>query len=115
MAQGQFQLSEVNPNDSTGGGGCICDVEKQIDCKPPYVVCYGNEMGNPVSPHVVACAACISEMASLVESGEQAVVGNRGDDQTVNPQQLLDPYGERAVKAERKATRKRNEDAKPAI
>lgn len=87
MAHQQFLLSETNPNDSTGGGGCICDEEKQRDCKPPYVVCYQNGMESPISPHVVACASCIEKMYELVvdPDAEQAVVGNRGDSESVNP------------------------------
>lgn len=81
MAHQQFMLSEVNPNDSTGGGGCICDENAQTDCKAPFVVCYQNTMDSAVSPHVVACASCINEMHRLVSdsSSERAVVGNRGD------------------------------------
>lgn len=94
MAQGQFQLSDTNPNDSTGGGGCICDEVRQTDCRPPFVVLYGNTMDSPVSPHVVVCARCIGELSVLVQHGESAALGNPLDAQTVRPENLTQPFPE---------------------
>ena len=77
MAFQQYIVSDVNPNDTHGGGGCVCDPAKQVDCKPPYVVVYGNEMESAVSPHVVICAACAKAFAAAVD-GEVLSAGERG-------------------------------------
>ena len=74
MAHGQFSVTSVNPNDTHGGGGCVCDPRKQVDCKPPYIVCYANDMEDPRSPHVVICAACVN-MMKLKLAGEALVSG----------------------------------------
>jgi hypothetical protein len=68
MSHKLFYVSSINPNDTTGGGGCICSPERQPDCKPPYVVFPGNDMENIASPHVVACQACL-------EAGAAACLG----------------------------------------
>lgn len=77
MSHKQFIVSDVNPNDTLGGGGCICDPRKQIDCKPPYVVFYGNDMLVDNSPHVVACKSCIDDCAEKLK-GEVLSAGERG-------------------------------------
>lgn len=79
MAHGQFAVSDTNPNDVTGGGGCICDELQQADCKPPYIICYSNEMASNISPHVVACATCVEEMfdalgGEILGAGENSPV-----------------------------------------
>jgi len=77
MSYGQFIVSAVNPNDTTGGGGCACDPRKQDDCKPPYIVCYGNDMFDHRSPHVVICQSCVFRMKEML-GGEQLEAGERG-------------------------------------
>lgn len=62
MSHKLFVVSSQNPNDTTGGGGCICSPERQPDCKPPYCVFPGNDMENIASPHVVVGAACVEGM-----------------------------------------------------
>lgn len=114
MAQGQFQLSDTNPNDSTGGGGCICDEVRQTDCRPPFVVLYGNTMDSPVSPHVVVCARCIGELSKLVQHGESAALGNPLDAQTVRPENLTQPFPElRDPNGVKERQAKRMKDEKP--
>ncbi len=61
-----FHVTDENPNDTTGGGGCVCSATKQPDCKPPYVVLPGNDMENISSPHVVVCRACAVAMTQLL-------------------------------------------------
>lgn len=76
MAHGQFIVSDVNPNDNMGGGGCVCDPRKQIDCKPPFVVCFANDMEDARSPHVVICKACACRMVELLD-GDPLSAGER--------------------------------------
>lgn len=77
MAHGQFSVTSVNPNDTHGGGGCVCDPRKQVDCHPPFIVCYANDMEDPRSPHVVICHNCIDRMHMMVHDGEALVSGER--------------------------------------
>src|ERR1700761_6522298 len=79
MAHGQFEVSSTNPNDVTGGGGCICDELAQVDCKPPYAIFYANEMASNMSPHVVVCQACVENMldafgGEILAAGEYSPV-----------------------------------------
>jgi hypothetical protein len=67
MTHKMLHVSDVNPNDTTGGGGCICSPIKQPECKPPYVIFYGNDMENVASPHVVACYECLRYAAERAE------------------------------------------------
>lgn len=59
MSATRFHVTDVNPNDTVGGGGCLCSESKVSDCKPPFVVFYVQEMESNASPHAVACQACI--------------------------------------------------------
>jgi hypothetical protein len=59
MSHKLFYVTQINPNDTTGGGGCVCSPQAQPDCKPPYVVFPGNDMENIASPHVVVCESCL--------------------------------------------------------
>jgi len=77
MAHGQFIVSDVNPNDNMGGGGCICSPRKQIDCKPPYCIFSGNDMESHLSPHVVVCESCVRLMAARLGTGEVLSAGER--------------------------------------
>jgi len=57
-----FKVVDFNPNESTGGAGCLCSEVATADTKGPFVVFYGdNEMDSAVSPVPVLCAGCASE------------------------------------------------------
>lgn len=83
MAAQQFSVSDVNPNDTAGGGGCACDDNMhQSDCKPPYIVFHDSTMDNPLSPYCVVCSMCAHKMVELLDTtpeGERLIAGNRGD------------------------------------
>lgn len=79
MSHKLFFVSDTNPNDTTGGGGCVCSPERQPDCKPPYVVFPGNDMENIASPHVVLCQACVTAAVAATH-GEILAAGERGFD-----------------------------------
>jgi hypothetical protein len=69
-----FEVSSVNPNHVSGGGGCLCSETTDIDCKPPYVIFYGQSLENPQSPHAVACQRCIDAAAKALQ-GETLTAG----------------------------------------
>lgn len=91
MSYQQFIVSEINPNDNCGGGGCVCDPRKQADCKPPYVVFHANEMIDHLSPHVVMCKDC-AEAACKALGGEVLSAGERN---TIPGQRKNEPLPER--------------------
>lgn len=66
MPMSTFHVSHQNPNDNTGGGGCICSPDKVTDCKGPYVIVPGNDMDSPLSPHVVVGEACVHRMVKVL-------------------------------------------------
>lgn len=76
---GTFALSDTNPNDTTGGGGCVCSETHDPDTRGPYIVCYAVEADSGVSPHVVVCAECLKEMQALVDKQETVRIGYEGD------------------------------------
>jgi len=97
MTHKLLHVSSINPNDSTGGGGCICSPIKQQDCKPPYVIFYGNDMENVASPHVVACLACLEyatekAQGEVLDAGEQhEIQGTYADDPRPRDAQRSNP------------------------
>ena len=78
MPHAFFHITEVNPNDTTGGGGCICSPSKEIDCVGPYAVFPGNDMENIVSPHVVVGVRCLKAAMRSIENDEPLSAGERG-------------------------------------
>lgn len=81
MSHSLFFLSDTNPNDTSGGGGCLCSPTRSPDTRGPYVVIPSNDMEAVVSPHVVVCAECFLRLKELFEHGEAGDVGERGKSQ----------------------------------
>lgn len=54
----RFEISETNPNDQIGGGGCVCGPTKSVDCEGPYALFYATDHDNNASPHVVLSLKC---------------------------------------------------------
>jgi hypothetical protein len=77
MPHAFFHITEVNPNDTTGGGGCICSPSQEIDCVGPYAVFPGNDMENIVSPHVVVGVRCLKAALRSIEENEPLSAGER--------------------------------------
>lgn len=64
----QFYISDSNPNTEVGGGGCIGQGEtRQEDCVGPYVIFPAVSTDSNVSPHVVLCSRCLSELGAAPE------------------------------------------------
>lgn len=66
MSAARFSVCEDNPNDSIGGGGCVCGESKQTECAGPYLVFPGVETDSRLSPHVVISQACVIKAAHAV-------------------------------------------------
>lgn len=69
-----FHITSVNPNDTTGGSGCVCSESKDVDCTPPYAVFPATEMNTITSPHVVICARCLRSATTALD-GEVLTAG----------------------------------------
>lgn len=71
-----FTISSTNPNQETGGGGCLCYPTGSRDCKPPFVVFHGDELLDPLSPHAVCCKGCLGRAVERMETEEAIPVGD---------------------------------------
>lgn len=66
-----IKVVEENPNDVTGGGGCLCSQTPNSDTGGPFVVFIGEtEMDSIISPTPVLCAGCVAEASHLLEQYE---------------------------------------------
>jgi hypothetical protein len=74
MASQLFVVSDTNPNQVTGCGGCVCAEASEPDCKPPFVVFTNCDTDDPRRPRVVVCETCLKAAAEAVE-GEALSVG----------------------------------------
>jgi hypothetical protein len=95
MSHKLFFVSDTNPNDTTGGGGCICSPVKQIDCKAPFVIFPGNDMEDVGSPNVVVCQACL--VAGVEACDGEVLSAGEKNDQVKYDESLPDPVRERGV------------------
>ena len=82
MASEQFTVSDTNPNDAVGGGGCVCSETESPDCKPPYAVFYASETASNISPHTVICLNCAAAFVEAAK-GEVAQVGEKDPEQEI--------------------------------
>jgi hypothetical protein len=75
-----FVLSENNPNDGIGGGGCLCNPRWDEDREGPFFLFPGTATDDDMSPHAVVCAGCVKSMCRKLDSGAEALnAGERGD------------------------------------
>lgn len=58
MSACMFNITDKNPNEVAGFGGCLCSDAKIVAQKGPFVVFYGTEMLQPKNPYPVLCAGC---------------------------------------------------------
>lgn len=108
MGAERFNISQNNPNDAIGGGGCFCSETKHEDCRGPFAIGYATEMASNLSPHnaiSVRCAQRIVERAlegDILAAGEAPVAlpessvadpeVPRHENPTVGEQDVLDAY-----------------------
>lgn len=78
-----FTLVDVNPNDTTGGGGSLAGPTKDADAHGPYFVWLNQEFESYASPHAVVAASEVRAMAEALaayDRGElDAVAGGEHD------------------------------------
>lgn len=74
MGLALFTITDKNPNDPAGGGGCMCTPVKTSQCSPPYCVFHGNEMLAPRSPLPVLSLHCARQFVAAVD--ERAVAAS---------------------------------------
>lgn len=67
MAAERFIILDRNPNDDTGGGGCLCSNEKVTDCVGPFVVFNATDMDSPISPHQVIGCRCLARASERIK------------------------------------------------
>lgn len=76
-----FFLSDTNPNDAIGGGGCLCSPSKAEDCCGPFAIFPGNETDCNLSPHVVLSLHCATKFLEKAEdallSGDMPSAGEK--------------------------------------
>lgn len=65
-----FDLVEVNPNDSTGGGGTLAAEMHDTDATGPFFVWPATEMDSGVSPYAVVAASEVRLMAAALQKYE---------------------------------------------
>lgn len=71
-----FLVSEHNPNEVTGGGGCLCSgPTRGRDCTGPFVVFPATETESNLSPHSVLCFPCLEAAYGQAVSGEALAAG----------------------------------------
>lgn len=59
MGAQRFHISDTNPNNGIGGGGCACSELVNPDQAGPFVIFPGTMMDNNLSPHNVVCIGCL--------------------------------------------------------
>lgn len=69
------KLVKNNPNDTTGGGGCLCHPIKATDTVGPFVVFEATETDSNLSPYAVLCAECFDQCKKLFEDGDELAGG----------------------------------------
>lgn len=66
----QIDIVYVNPNEDTGGCGCLATGETgSEDCNGPYLVFPATDTASNISPHAVICKHHFDQAAELF--GEQ--------------------------------------------
>jgi hypothetical protein len=76
MSLENFVISDVNPNDTVGGGGCVCSESKVGDCVAPFAIFYAHDTDTPLSPHTVICAKCadaVCRQAAAFDPNAEAI------------------------------------------
>lgn len=62
----QVSLSETNPNETTGGAGCLCHPRGSDETRGPYFLFPPTGTDDNLSPHAVLCEHCVGDCAKLL-------------------------------------------------
>lgn len=68
-----MRILDTNPNDLTGGGGCLLSETKHTDCEGPYIHFVATDMDSAISPHAVACKQCIVDAYNMLTDEDQEI------------------------------------------
>lgn len=74
-----MKLVTTNPNDTPGGGGCLCHPIKSTDTVGPFIVFPATETDSNVSPYAVLCTGCVAGCVKLLSDDEPLAGGEKGD------------------------------------
>lgn len=89
-----FTLVEVNPNDTTGGGGTLAAEMHDADAVGPYFVWPATEMESGISPYVVVAASEVDLMAQkLADFREGRVDAMAGGERETPVEQVTQDTG----------------------
>ena len=88
-----FDLVEVNPNDSTGGGGTLAGPMHDKDATGPYFVWPNQEYESYISPHAVVSAAEVRLMADALAHWESEGGALAGGERELYPAAVAQDTG----------------------
>lgn len=86
-------ISDTNPNDNCGGGGCACSPEKVSDCVGPFAIFPNVDTDWHLSPNFVVGARCLRAAAKALD-GEVLSAGERPAADVVSTAELVDEIPE---------------------
>ncbi len=69
----QFHVSDENPNDVTGGKGCLCHPRGGDETRGPFIIFPATTTDDNLSPHAVLCEHCTLASFSKAEETEPAI------------------------------------------
>lgn len=90
-----FDLVQVNPNDTTGGGGSLAGAQHDADATGPFFIWPNQEYESFISPYAVVAASEVRAMAEALdryESGDLEPLAG-GEKDTPDPVELQ-PVGQ---------------------
>jgi len=70
----QFHISDENPNETTGGAGCLCHPRGSDETRGPYVIFTPTTTDDNLSPHAVLCEHCVGECGIALTPDEPPVI-----------------------------------------
>lgn len=85
-----FTLSENNPNDGIGGGGCLCGDLRDEDRVGPFAIFPAVTTDCNLSPFAVLCAGCARSVVKAVDGGAEVLnAGERGEPDPAPPEAVV--------------------------
>lgn len=94
----QVSLSETNPNETTGGAGCLCHPRGGDETRGPFFLFPQTSTDDNLSPHAVLCEHCVGECAALLVLEPDPVIDLDPEDVVEVPIYPAMPEPSRVVK-----------------
>lgn len=100
MSAERFHIVDVNPNEASGGGGCLCGETRVEGCEGPYAVFDVTDMDSILSPRPVIGAKCLRAACAALDGetlsgGEPGVQIDHEEADTEETEVIDDPRTER--------------------